>query len=230
MLFILEIFIIFDELLHIWVCFFVTYVAVLFFFFFFQAEDGIRDVAVTGVQTCALPIFVIPGEVFSAVADIGEAGGAVGIQLPLNLQIPLTDVRRDVGRKNGDDADTRRICEVESREIPAGKRRRGLRGIELACRAIWLASQGACECAAKALAVVDAVLTAERRVLRKLIADAAAIEEVENSVAASDYRLAIAGKPIGEADARAKLVVVVRNQAARDGILVGDIELVGSGI
>src|SRR5687768_17862546 len=29
---------------------------VIFFFFFFQAEDGIRDVAVTGVQTCALPI------------------------------------------------------------------------------------------------------------------------------------------------------------------------------
>src|SRR3989449_6566136 len=27
--------------------------------FFFQAEDGIRDVAVTGVQTCALPIWVI---------------------------------------------------------------------------------------------------------------------------------------------------------------------------
>src|SRR2546429_8137633 len=27
-------------------------------FFFFQAEDGIRDVAVTGVQTCALPIYV----------------------------------------------------------------------------------------------------------------------------------------------------------------------------
>src|SRR2546422_3257371 len=32
------------------------YVVDLFFFFFFQAEDGIRDVAVTGVQTCALPI------------------------------------------------------------------------------------------------------------------------------------------------------------------------------
>src|SRR5256884_3562751 len=27
-----------------------------FIFFFFQAEDGIRDVAVTGVRTCALPI------------------------------------------------------------------------------------------------------------------------------------------------------------------------------
>src|SRR2546429_5487659 len=26
--------------------------------FFFQAEDGIRDVAVTGVQTCALPIWL----------------------------------------------------------------------------------------------------------------------------------------------------------------------------
>src|SRR5699024_12175507 len=29
------------------------------FFFFFQAEDGIRDRNVTGVQTCALPIFAI---------------------------------------------------------------------------------------------------------------------------------------------------------------------------
>src|SRR5258707_2720145 len=29
----------------------------VFFFFFFQAEDGIRDIGVTGVQTCALPIF-----------------------------------------------------------------------------------------------------------------------------------------------------------------------------
>src|SRR5712672_1585075 len=28
----------------------------MFFFFFFQAEDGIRDKLVTGVQTCALPI------------------------------------------------------------------------------------------------------------------------------------------------------------------------------
>src|ERR1022692_2831594 len=29
----------------------------IFFFFFFQAEDGIRDYKVTGVQTCALPIY-----------------------------------------------------------------------------------------------------------------------------------------------------------------------------
>src|SRR5256885_5247140 len=30
-----------------------------FFFFFFQAEDGIRDYKVTGVQTCALPIWTV---------------------------------------------------------------------------------------------------------------------------------------------------------------------------
>src|SRR3989475_5896778 len=30
------------------------------FFFFFQAEDGIRDLTVTGVQTCALPISFSP--------------------------------------------------------------------------------------------------------------------------------------------------------------------------
>src|SRR3989440_7601416 len=29
----------------------------ILFFFFFQAEDGIRDLIVTGVQTCALPIY-----------------------------------------------------------------------------------------------------------------------------------------------------------------------------
>src|SRR3989454_4867802 len=32
------------------------YAVSCFFFFFFQAEDGIRDYKVTGVQTCALPI------------------------------------------------------------------------------------------------------------------------------------------------------------------------------
>src|SRR5260370_5128208 len=31
------------------------------FFFFFQAEDGIRDSSVTGVQTCALPISKVNG-------------------------------------------------------------------------------------------------------------------------------------------------------------------------
>src|SRR5439155_17944697 len=35
---------------------------VVLFFFFFQAEDGIRDGHVTGVQTCALPICWVAGE------------------------------------------------------------------------------------------------------------------------------------------------------------------------
>src|SRR6266542_2424701 len=39
------------------------------FFFFFQAEDGIRDATVTGVQTCALPI--------SPVAPAGGRAGAI---------------------------------------------------------------------------------------------------------------------------------------------------------
>src|SRR3712207_9573288 len=39
----------------------------LSWFFFFQAEDGIRDIGVTGVQTCALPILAARG------AGIGRA-------------------------------------------------------------------------------------------------------------------------------------------------------------
>src|SRR5256886_12782730 len=52
--------------------------------FFFQAEDGIRDLTVTGVQTCALPIF--GGEqhlVDQELARAGEhlLGSAVGVRL-----------------------------------------------------------------------------------------------------------------------------------------------------
>src|SRR4051794_41886709 len=39
--------------------------SVFLFFFFFQAEDGIRDGRVTGVQTCALPISCRPAELVS---------------------------------------------------------------------------------------------------------------------------------------------------------------------
>src|SRR5437773_4354949 len=45
--------------LYIVFCFFIFFLLLIFFFFFFfffQAEDGIRDRDVTGVQTCALPI------------------------------------------------------------------------------------------------------------------------------------------------------------------------------
>src|SRR2546427_3908837 len=40
---------------------FVAVYFLLFLFFFFQAEDGIRDLTVTGVQTCALPISLRDG-------------------------------------------------------------------------------------------------------------------------------------------------------------------------
>src|SRR5256886_11803730 len=54
--------------------------------FFFQAEDGIRDLTVTGVQTCALPIYlvVLPGSK-STMADLawlhatGLAAAVVGV-------------------------------------------------------------------------------------------------------------------------------------------------------
>ena len=39
-----------------------TWTFVCFFIFFFQAEDGIRDRLVTGVQTCALPISEMTAE------------------------------------------------------------------------------------------------------------------------------------------------------------------------
>src|SRR6266478_8579832 len=52
------------------------------FFFFFQAEDGIRDLTVTGVQTCALPI--------SAVCEPGWWEWLPNtIDLPFPDQVPL---------------------------------------------------------------------------------------------------------------------------------------------
>src|SRR6478735_7016097 len=41
--------------------------------FCFQAEDGIRDYKVTGVQTCALPIFRLVGRVANLLPDEAEA-------------------------------------------------------------------------------------------------------------------------------------------------------------
>ena len=65
-----------------------TCVVCFFFFFvfcFFQAEDGIRDTSVTGVQTCALPIYGLSellGRKYSilqqqANAQTSQAGAAV---------------------------------------------------------------------------------------------------------------------------------------------------------
>src|SRR5207253_4547971 len=49
--------------------------------FFFQAEDGIRDGHVTGVQTCALPIFRLPASLrlAAALAGLCLLAGLVGL-------------------------------------------------------------------------------------------------------------------------------------------------------
>src|SRR5688572_5279235 len=44
---------------------------VYYFYFFFQAEDGIRDLTVTGVQTCALPIFAVDPRTGEILAMVG---------------------------------------------------------------------------------------------------------------------------------------------------------------
>src|SRR6266516_7445220 len=89
-------------------------------FFFFQAEDGIRDRTVTGVQTCALPIsaassharsFLMPS--ISAMAANGMDGYTVHWHVPIDdshhwryviavrRDAPITD---DDARRNGAEA------------------------------------------------------------------------------------------------------------------------------
>src|SRR2546425_1437803 len=60
-----------------------TYILLRFcfiFFFFFQAEDGIRDKLVTGVQTCALPIWI-----FHSLSILAKARAASNTSLPISL-------------------------------------------------------------------------------------------------------------------------------------------------
>src|SRR5256884_3038583 len=68
----------------------------LVFFFFFQAEDGIRDVAVTGVQTCALPISILhldglePGVLAGRLVEVAVDDDRAG----QNSSRPLRNSRR----------------------------------------------------------------------------------------------------------------------------------------
>src|SRR5690554_8054345 len=61
------------------------------FFFFFQAEDGIRDADVTGVQTCALPIFYSDG------FDKGWLTPLADADIPGFDEYPADFVRNDGG-------------------------------------------------------------------------------------------------------------------------------------
>src|SRR5260370_5420543 len=69
------------------VCRFSLWIRIFFFFFFFQAEDGIRDSSVTGVQTCALPIFGKTSESRKRSFRLGSIGsklaflGVIGVHI-----------------------------------------------------------------------------------------------------------------------------------------------------
>src|SRR5438132_6349736 len=68
-------------------------------FFFFQAEDGIRDHCVTGVQTCALPIFANRSEASAVEAAIDRAVAiAEGVTLAKDLGNLRSEERR-VGKE-----------------------------------------------------------------------------------------------------------------------------------
>src|SRR5215203_3228649 len=57
--------------------------------FFFQAEDGIRDIGVTGVQTCALPIYSTTVSLPDALAEQWAGCGGSGSLAALKLQVRL---------------------------------------------------------------------------------------------------------------------------------------------
>src|SRR5207248_4531027 len=63
----------------------------VYFFFFFQAEDGIRDRTVTGVQTCALPI--------SVRRVVGAGIGSGRARLDVDAEIGLLEVICGVARR-----------------------------------------------------------------------------------------------------------------------------------
>src|SRR2546430_14925553 len=70
------------------------------FDFFFQAEDGIRDLTVTGVQTCALPIFMA-GNLTAQVRNIAEvstaiAGGDLSKKITVNVSGEILQLKETI--------------------------------------------------------------------------------------------------------------------------------------
>src|SRR5687767_15175025 len=99
--------------------FFLFYFFFVFFFFFFQAEDGIRDKLVTGVQTCALPIcrndrvaMVVPNGPEMASAFLSISSGATLAPLNPAYRAPefdfyLLDLARSEERRVGKECRSR---------------------------------------------------------------------------------------------------------------------------
>src|SRR3712207_6848651 len=68
------------------------------FEFFFQAEDGIRDIGVTGVQTCALPIWMHPAPCVRQSGEFkgrgaGPAGGGLSIHSAVQFHWFVKDAK-----------------------------------------------------------------------------------------------------------------------------------------
>src|SRR5690606_40373852 len=95
----------------------------LVLFFFFQAEDGIRDFHVTGVQTCALPIWL---RWVSACSDCPGRGG--GAMLPA-VVAPAPEVPEPVW-----DAHSRSCCSWSSRSSRLRRSEERRVGKECSCR------------------------------------------------------------------------------------------------
>src|SRR3712207_4747607 len=86
----------------VWLCW-IRMLNFLCCFFFFQAEDGIRDIGVTGVQTCALPISDVVA--INAQPDGTNINDKCGSTHPEGLQKKVVAVGADIGLAYDGDAD-----------------------------------------------------------------------------------------------------------------------------
>src|SRR2546430_4309784 len=94
--------------------------------FFFQAEDGIRDLTVTGVQTCALPI----SEIFYSIQGEGTLAGVPSVFVRTsgcNLRCVWCDTPYTSWQPEGDELPLDEILARRSEERRVGKE----------CRSRW---------------------------------------------------------------------------------------------
>src|SRR5688572_31547155 len=71
-----------------------------YIFFFFQAEDGIRDLTVTGVQTCALPISDVEGLTVWLESVLATASRITPTPTEIVRRLGATSPAHDLDRKS----------------------------------------------------------------------------------------------------------------------------------
>src|SRR5438309_4350806 len=104
------------------------------FFFFFQAEDGIRDGTVTGVQTCALPIFPHGRRLPRSIAcrrSARPSGGPLG---PTTLPVGGWSNAEDAPRESPRRTPRRPVPRVFAGPLPATTGPRTTSGQRAPCR------------------------------------------------------------------------------------------------